>query len=430
MKKYSNALKIGISAVFLSTVAVPNVSHGDFGAKIKRGSHKLRSQTAVLKDIVTEQTSVIQGVLSEKKTKIQTKVKQKKDKVVEIIHDQVERSPETIEKVTEKVQSGVQKTLKTVQKAAVIVRGEESTRISALQQKLDTTAQTLVKLDNLVSLEVILKMITLFNADTSFQFAKKQQGFGAVKIQLDKLLVQTEKDMADLRTNLTKKINANIAQISQSVAGKTAVQRQAQQTLEDDNTVMLGMIDSINALSDNALGFVRTLVARAAATKKETAQRDLTTMNAQIESSEEKLEAERAKLEQALQNPKFQEKMKDLIAKRNQVITDIASISTLYDQMMENDFFNFYEPQATSYGASLKTFSDGSGCNLDRDNYRVTSIQRCKETLISTLKTNDIENVTACTSLTPSADISDVEACITSFTGVPLTSFGKIIVKQ
>lgn len=423
MKNYSAALKIGASALFLSAVILPEASHGDLRGRFERGREKLRTQTAVLKDLVAEQTEVAQGVISEKKTKIKKKAKEKKDKIVTVFQEKVEKTPE-------KVQAGAQKVLDTTQKVVTAVRGKESAHVAELQQKLDTVEQTLVKLDNVVSLEVILKMIDLFRADVNFQFTKKQQGFSNVKSQLDTLLTQVERDMIDLRNSVAQKRERKIAELQQAIAGRTSITRQAQQTLEDDNTVMLGVIDGINAFSDNALGFVRTLVARAAATKKETAQRDLDTLNSQIENTQIKLEQERENLTAVLQDPKFQSKMSDLMAKQGKVIAAIAKLSTLYNDMMKNDFFNYFDPSATSYLDSLKTFSDGSGCRLDRDNYRATSIQRCKETLINTLKENDLNEKTACATLTPSADISDVEACITSFINMPLTTFGDFIVKQ
>lgn len=376
----------------------------------------LRTKTKELGELVHAKASERKAQVSASATALKSTLKVKKDKIKETFK--------------ETGKEAAKNTLEGAQKVVTAVRGTESAHVTALQAKLDTTAETLIKLDNVVSLEVILKMIQLFQADVSFQFEKKRQGFDRIRGQLDALLTKTQRDMDALRNNAVQKQKSNIDRLQQAISGRAALARQAQQALEDDNTVLLGVIDGLNNYSDNALGFVRTLVARAAATKKETAQKDLEALNRDLEAAQTKLTTERAKLETALKNPKFQSRMADLMAQQSQIIAAIAQVSDAYTTMMENDFFNYFDPSATAYLRDLGVFSDGSGCHLSLANYRKDAIQSCKARLITQLKDNDIEKHTACTSLTPDADIVDVQDCITSVANVPLTTFGRVLVAQ
>lgn len=315
-------------------------------------------------------------------------------------------------------------------------------------KEVETTDSLLIRLDNMVSAEVILKMIKLMQADMKFQLDRARIAFDQAEPLLKNALEEVQQKMEDLRQKVSQKIQERIDIYNAEIKGRQEIVDNAKKTLEADNTPLIEAANTLAALTGNSvIGAIREVVVSTAAAKKGMAQKDIIKLNSQIEKTGRKLGEETEKLKKALNDPKYKAQMQALTAQSNAVIQALATLKKRYEDVINADFFNYFDNQQEKYDTGLDTFTQQAGCEVKLTTYDETSIQGSLEKLRS-CKKNLLEGITgkpdvpylrkdtaftsnsACAALNENSDIADAEKCISAFTGVPLTSFGQGHVNQ
>lgn len=315
-------------------------------------------------------------------------------------------------------------------------------------KEVESAESLLLRLDNMVSAEVIIKMIGLMREDAKFQLGKRQAKFDQSKAALEKMLADVEIKIKDLRTKVTQKQEQNIAVFKAAQAGKQEVVDKAQATLDQDNAALLTVLNGLDAFANNNLiSGVRDIMVQATAKSKETAQKDLNKYNNDIDALQKKIDKAQDALEKALNQPKFVQQMQNLGLQSNAIVGALGRLIEVYEDFRESDFWNFFESKELDYMTNLTSFSEEAGCSLNLNikdinmvNENITKLTSCKKNVINGVASKpDVRylkqdsrflSLPACSSLTESADISDVEQCIVNYGGIELTSFGPRVVAQ
>lgn len=388
----------------LSTFLAVGTLHAGLKSKIKTAA---KPYAAKIKEQVEEKTVNVKGRAAEKRDKITSKAKEKGAKI----------------------------------KNKLIFKTENG-------KDVESAESLLLRLDNMVSAEVILKMIGLLREDAKFQLAQRQARFDQNKIALDKMLSDVEQKMSDLKAKVSKKQADNIAVYQAAIKGKQEVAANAQAILDQDNAALLSVLNGIDAFTDNRLiSSVRDIMVQASAKSKETAQKDLNKYNDDINNLQQKIDIAQDKLETALNNPKYVQQMQNFALQSNAIISAFGKLITAYEDFRESDFWNFFDSKELNYLNNLTSFSDDAGCSLNLNiadinmvNDNFTQIAGCKKNIINGIANKpDIRylrqdsrfmSLPACASLNESSDISDVEQCIVNYGGISLTTFGNTVVPQ
>lgn len=315
-------------------------------------------------------------------------------------------------------------------------------------KEVEAPESLLMRLDNMTAAEIMLKMVQNMQADMTFQLDRRQAKYDQSKALLESYINDIENKINEFRATMLKKIEDNKAIYEKQIQGRQDIVNEAKKTLEQNNQSLLNAMSTADALMGNeTLGAIRGLIVKTTAAKKGLAQKDIINLNKDMEKIQTKLTAESEKLKKVLSDPKFVSQMANYKAIMNKLIERIGNIEQEYVAFRESDFFNYFDTQQGKYDTNITEFTKAASCLVDIKTYDIKSIKdayaklaTCKDRVINGFEDKNkvpylrsdtkFMSLPSCKSLTKESDSHEVGQCMTDYTGVPLTSFGDVVVKQ
>lgn len=317
-------------------------------------------------------------------------------------------------------------------------------------KEVETTESLLLRLDNMVSAETILKMIFLGMEDMKFQLGKRSAKFDQSRAYLDKKLTEIQNAMEALRIKVTQKVAEKIGRSENEIKTYQQLTDAAKNIKDTDLSKMYTGLSIASSLMDSeVIEGVRGVMVNAGAKSKINAQKDIDNLNTKMLKVQENLEKQRGEMAKILGSSKFKSEMASLQGQYDKVISLLGELSDAFaDARLDGDYFNYINTKDMKFDDMLGDFAKKAGCDvtLQSGDDLIPSLIKAKDTLKNCKKNiingiaskkdvpflkNDtaFQSISTCKSLSEEADIVDVEKCLKDYGGIDLSSFGSAVVK-